>query len=123
MLTPRTEEEVRGFLGRLNYIAIFISHMTATCQPIFKLPKKDQVVKWNDDCQIAFYKIKEYLLEPSQRIQQGAKVHALEDAEDESNFEDWIFPTIEGGLNNWEAKYFVPITFIAVSSPHSWTNK
>ena len=39
-------------------------------------------------------------------------VHALEDVEDESNFEDWIFPTIEGGLNNWEAKDFVPITFI-----------
>ena len=39
-------------------------------------------------------------------------VHALEDGEEESNFEDWIFPTIEGGLNNWEAKDFVPITFI-----------
>ena len=39
-------------------------------------------------------------------------VHALEDGEEESNFEDWIFPTVEGGLNNWEAKDFVPITFI-----------
>ena len=39
-------------------------------------------------------------------------VHALEDNEEERNFEDWIFPTIEGGLNNWEAKDFVPITFI-----------
>ena len=39
-------------------------------------------------------------------------VHALEDVEEKSNFEDWIFPTIEGGLNNWEAKDFVPITFI-----------
>ena len=48
--SPRTEKEVRGFLGRLNYIARFISHLTATCEPIFKLLKKDQVVKWNDDC-------------------------------------------------------------------------
>ena len=39
-------------------------------------------------------------------------VHALEDVEDERNFKDWIFPTIEGGLNNQEAKDFVPITFI-----------
>ena len=39
-------------------------------------------------------------------------VHALEDGEEGSNFEDWIFPTIEGGLNNWEAKDFVPIPFI-----------
>ena len=64
MPAPRTEKEVRGFLGRLNYIAPFISHLTATCEPIFKLLKKDQVVKWNDDCQAAFDKIKEYLQEP-----------------------------------------------------------
>ena len=41
MPTPRTEKDVRGFLGRLNYIAIFISHLTATCEPIFKLLRKD----------------------------------------------------------------------------------
>ena len=41
MSAPRTEKEVRGFLGRLNYIARFISHLTATCEPIFKLLKKD----------------------------------------------------------------------------------
>ena len=48
MPTPKIEKEVRGFLGRLNYIARFISHLTATCEPIFKLLKKDQVVRWND---------------------------------------------------------------------------
>jgi len=31
------EKEVRGFLGRLNYIDRFISQLTATCEPIFKL--------------------------------------------------------------------------------------
>ena len=51
MPAPRTEKEVRGFLGRLNYIARFISHLTSTCEPIFKLLKKDQVVRWNDECQ------------------------------------------------------------------------
>ena len=64
MPAPRTENEVRGFLGCLNYIARFISHLTATCEPIFKLLKKDQVVKWNDECQTAFERIKEYLQEP-----------------------------------------------------------
>ena len=64
MLAPRTKKEVRGFLGRLNYISIFISNLTATCEPIFKLLKKDQVVEWNDDCQDAFDRIKEYLQEP-----------------------------------------------------------
>jgi hypothetical protein len=37
MPAPRTEREVRGFLGRLNYISRFISHMIAMCEPIFKL--------------------------------------------------------------------------------------
>ena len=64
MLAPRTEKEVRGFMVRLNYIAKFISHLTATCEPIFKLLKKDQVVKWNDEFQASFDKIKEYLQEP-----------------------------------------------------------
>ena len=64
MPVPQSEKEVIGFLGRLNYIARFISHLTATCEPLFKLLKNDQVVKWNDDCQDAFNKIKEYLKEP-----------------------------------------------------------
>jgi hypothetical protein len=64
MSAPRTEKEVHGFLGRLNYIARFISHLTATCEPIFKLLRKDQAIEWNEDCQEAFDKIKEYLQTP-----------------------------------------------------------
>ena len=40
-------------------------------------------------------------------------VNAVEDNEEEGSLEDWIFPTISGGLCNWEAKDFVPITFIS----------
>jgi len=61
---PRTEKEVQGFLGRLNYIARFISQLTATCEPIFKLLRKNQVEEWTEDCQITFNKIKQYLREP-----------------------------------------------------------
>ena len=64
MTAPHTGKEVRGFLGWLNYIVGFISHLTSTCEPIFKLLKKDQVVKWNDECQVAFDRIKQYLQEP-----------------------------------------------------------
>lgn len=64
MLAPQTEKQVRGFLGRLNYISRFISNMTATCEPIFKLLRKDQAIEWNSDCQQAFEKIKGYLQEP-----------------------------------------------------------
>ena len=64
MPSPRIEKDTRGFLGRLNYITRFISHLTSTCEPIFKLLKKDQVVRWNDEFQAAFDKITEYLQEP-----------------------------------------------------------
>ncbi|XP_050920004.1 uncharacterized protein LOC127137599 [Lathyrus oleraceus] len=36
----------------------------ATCEPIFKLLRKNQSIVWNNDCQATFYKIKKYLLEP-----------------------------------------------------------
>lgn len=58
MHAPRTEKEVCGFLWRLNYIASFISHLTATCKPIFKLLNKDQVIKWIEDYQVALDKLK-----------------------------------------------------------------
>nr|KYP56423.1 Retrovirus-related Pol polyprotein from transposon 17.6 [Cajanus cajan] len=63
MPAPNTEKEVRGFLGRLNYIARFISQLTATCNQIFKLLRKSQPMVWNEDCQKAFEKIKQYLQE------------------------------------------------------------
>ena len=65
MPEPRTEkQQVRGFLGRLNYIARFISQLTTTCEPLFKLLCKNQSVHWNKDCQEAFGKIKQRLMNP-----------------------------------------------------------
>jgi ribonuclease HI len=64
MPAPRTEKEIRSFLGRINYIARFIAQLTATCEPLFKLLRKDVKIKWTEDCQRAFDKIKEYLLNP-----------------------------------------------------------
>ena len=64
MSTPKTEKEVRGFIGRLQYISRFIAKLTAICEPIFKLLKKDQPVVWDDKCQQAFDAIKGYLMNP-----------------------------------------------------------
>ncbi|XP_075111771.1 uncharacterized protein LOC142181954 [Nicotiana tabacum] len=38
--------------------------LTTTCEPIFKLLKKDAVIRWTDEYQEAFDKIKEYLSNP-----------------------------------------------------------
>lgn len=37
MQVPKIKKKVKGFLGRLNYIARFISQMTTTGEPIFRL--------------------------------------------------------------------------------------
>ena len=64
MPAPRNEKEIRGFLGRLQYISLFITRLTDICEPIFRLLRKNQPTAWNNDCQCAFEKIKECLLSP-----------------------------------------------------------
>ena len=41
MPVSRTEREIRGFLGRLQYINCFISKLTNICEPIFRLLRKN----------------------------------------------------------------------------------
>ena len=64
MSPPHTETEIRGFLGRLQYISRFIVRLTDTCEPIFRLLRKKQPKVWDDQCQQAFERIREYLLSP-----------------------------------------------------------
>ena len=64
MPEPRTERQVRGFLGCLNYISRFISQLTTICEPLFKLLRKNQSIRWNEDCQEAFGRIKQCLMKP-----------------------------------------------------------
>ncbi|WKA01343.1 hypothetical protein VitviT2T_019627 [Vitis vinifera] len=64
MTVPKIEKEVRGFLGRLQYISRFIARLTNICEPIFRLLRKNQPTVWNDDCQLTFEKTKEYFLSP-----------------------------------------------------------
>ena len=62
MPTPRTEREIKGFLGRLQYISRFIARLTDICEHIFHFLKKSQPTVWDDDNQRAFEKIKECLI-------------------------------------------------------------
>ena len=64
MPAPRTEREIRGFLGRLQYISHFSARLTDICEPIFHLLRKKQPTVWDDDCQRAFEKVKECLFSP-----------------------------------------------------------
>ena len=51
MPAPRNEKEIKGFLGRLQYISRFIDRLTDICELIFRLLKKNQPTVWNNDCQ------------------------------------------------------------------------
>ena len=64
MKPPRTDKEIQGFLGRIQYISRFIAQLTMTCEPIFWLLKKEVPTVWNEQCQEAFEKIKNYLIKP-----------------------------------------------------------
>ena len=55
---------MRGFLERLNYISRFISQLTDKCDPIFKLLRKHDSGEWDENCQKAFDRVKDYLLNP-----------------------------------------------------------
>ena len=56
-----TQKKVRSFMGRLNYIVRFIFQMTAKRDLIFKMLRKHNSDKWDEECQVAFDKVKEYL--------------------------------------------------------------
>ena len=58
MPTPQIEKQICSFLGKVNYIARFIVQLTTTCDPLFKLLKKDTKIERIDECQVAFDKIK-----------------------------------------------------------------
>ena len=64
VLVPKTDKEVGGFLGCLNYIARFISNLTHMCELIFKLLRKDSPIKQDGRCQETFSKIKNYIMNP-----------------------------------------------------------
>ena len=59
MKPSRTDKEIRGFLRRIQYISRFIAQLTMTCEPIFRLLKKEVLIVWNEQRQEAFEKIKE----------------------------------------------------------------
>ena len=60
----KTQKDVKSFLRKINFIDKFITQLTSTCEPLFKLLKKNVPLYWSEECQQAFDKIKNYLLHP-----------------------------------------------------------
>jgi hypothetical protein len=55
---PRTVKDVRSFLGFANFYRPFIPRFAELTTPLTRLTKKDEVFKWDDNCQQNFEELK-----------------------------------------------------------------
>lgn len=62
---PATGEEVRSFLGLVNYVGKFIPDLATLTDPLRLLTKQKQKFIWNCEQQEAFDKLKEHMLNPT----------------------------------------------------------
>jgi hypothetical protein len=58
---PRTQKEVRIFLGHVRYYRRFIENFTKIATPMFRLPIKDVDFLWSEYCQTSFETLKSKL--------------------------------------------------------------
>jgi hypothetical protein len=56
--SPKTQKDVRRFLGHAGYYRRFIENFTKVASPMFKLLMKDTKFCWDDNCQSAFEELK-----------------------------------------------------------------
>eukprot|EP00253_Pinus_taeda_P017050 PITA_17050 len=58
---PKTQTEVRSFLGHAGYYRRFIKDFSKIASPLFVLLTKNVEFKWTDDCGKTFYQLKHQL--------------------------------------------------------------
>ena len=59
--SPKTQKEVRIFLGHAGYYCRFIENFTKIAAPMFKLLTKDVEFQWTESCQSVFEVLKDKL--------------------------------------------------------------
>jgi len=62
---PRNMTEIKQFLGLSGYYRRFIEGYSKTAKPLTALLNKDISFEWSTECQIAFEKLKQKLVEAS----------------------------------------------------------
>ena len=61
--TPKTQREVRGFLGHAGYYRRFIENFSKIVAPLFRLLDKDSEFSWSTSCQQSLETLKEKLVQ------------------------------------------------------------
>ena len=59
---PKTQKDVRSFLGLCNYYRRFIQNFAKIATPLNQLLQKDVPFKWSEKCEEAFQKLKDMLI-------------------------------------------------------------
>jgi hypothetical protein len=62
MQSPQKTKQLQQLTGRIAALNRFISRSTNKCLPFFKILRK--AFEWNSECEEAFGKLKEYLINP-----------------------------------------------------------
>ena len=60
--SPKTQNEVRIFLGHVGDYRCFIENFTKIVAPLFKMLMKDIEFQWNESCQSDFEVLKDKIL-------------------------------------------------------------
>lgn len=58
MPTPKNADDVKSFLGLVNFYSKFLPNLSDVADPLYHLTRKDVVWKWTPDCYQAFRRIK-----------------------------------------------------------------
>ena len=60
---PRTQRQVKVFLGTVNYYNRFLKDFSHHAHPLFQITRKSVKFNWDDDCQVAFEVLKQKLID------------------------------------------------------------
>ena len=62
---PKNVSELKSFLGMVNYYGKFLSNLSTTWVPLYRLLRKGTLWQWGDEEQQAFDKVKKLLQSPN----------------------------------------------------------
>jgi len=60
---PRKRKEVESFIGKANFLRIFLQNFAENCKRITCMPRKDNCIKWTVESKQSFSDIKKALIE------------------------------------------------------------
>ena len=61
MTPPQTKQELQSFLGAVNYLQMFVPHLSSNTEALWALPKKENCFTWDENTNTCFQKIKSQL--------------------------------------------------------------